>query len=194
MGAAIIIFTYTKRSDPNFPTLFILALTLLVLMFYTYQTYRIAEANLTTASPSISYKIVSGKNFYNIENSPDRRFYETRVITKNLTRFSTDAFINTNLRVNGKIVDKGWPDYCGRMPRPLAPMQELNGWFNLEDRLKEVGISIDELAKDPNSRLTMALDVYNIGFLGYKIKYPVQNWRFDFSANEWWNEDMGYSA
>ncbi|MEK6976893.1 MAG: hypothetical protein AABX40_00640 [Candidatus Hydrothermarchaeota archaeon] len=193
--AGTIILTYTKYLDSNFSTFAILAVTLIVLIIYTYETYRIAETNLIEASPTISYSIVSGKKYYGIKNdSPDRRLYETRVITKNLSRFSTVVYINTNLRANGKIVDVGWHDYCGRMPRPLAPIQEINGWFNLEDRLKEVGISMDELAENHNSKLTMSLDIYNVGFLGYKIKYPVQNWKFDFSTHQWWNEDMGYSA
>ncbi len=215
--ALIIVFAILNRTcewgkpylEPDICTMVILAITLIVIMFYTVETHKMAKATeqssrvardvyIESQKPIISCSIMSGKIYYgsriNLEkNKPERAKeleLDTRVIVKNHSKFNAQVWVNLNLKVYGKLVVIG-PEYCGDKPWNLTSYQEVNGHFGIERHvLSKVGKTADQMKTERNDdnktrQLTMDIQVEYQGRMGPRLSNPKQYWYFDFEKNTW---------
>lgn len=207
------IFTYLSfgkgEGFADIGTLLILGFTLIALIFYAASTHEIADVDKRTYEegklPVVSLTISPKPNTQ--EN------YDTRVKLLNLSNYNLEAFVNLNLKVNGKPIEHS-PAYSGKQAWFLTAHQRINGHFHITDVLSKAGTNVGEMEANRfyspgnvKNQLSMCIEVCYRGMTrevfppntwpheSSKSKYkdsftkilanPVQKWYFNFSINSW---------
>jgi len=170
-------------SLPQWLTVIISLVTLLILISYTWFTRKIANAAEETLNqnmrPIASCELKSGKNYYSAEQiqSDSNLIYDTRCIVTNHSKYNVRVFVNLNLKIDSKLEEIS-EEYAGKKAWPFTSFQVINGHFNLTDKFNLENIR----------SITMDLDVSYEGDTGKIYKNPTQYWHFDIKEQVWVND------
>ncbi len=165
--------------------LVILALTLIVLVWYAYDTNSIARVarerwmregilSTTYSMELIGNKGQAGRTLFRIHNP------STLIVR---------ATVACNFRIYGDPI-KGGPGYDGEDVWLVFPQQMSQGWFEIESLLQKKGKSVATMVAEctPSNRedqLTMLLELEFWDELGARRKLPTRRHYFDFDRWAW---------
>jgi hypothetical protein len=163
----------------------ILALTLIVLVWYAYDTNSIArvtrdrwkrEGVLSTmySMELVGNKGQAGKTMFRIHN-------QSVLVVR--------ATVACNFRVYGEPIEAG-PAYDGEKAWLAFPQQMIQGWFEIESLLQKKGKSVAAMIKESTpvnrkDQFTMLLQVEFWDELGTRRKLPARSHYFDFDQWAW---------
>jgi len=163
----------------------VLALTLIVLVFYAYDTNSIARVtrerwlrdgvlSTTYAMQLTGEKGQNGRTLFRLHNP------STLVVR---------ATVACNFRIYGEPIKAG-PAYDGKDVWLLFPQQVSQGWFDINSLLQAKGKSVatmmaEHTAANANDQLTMQLELEFWDELGGKRKLPTRPYYFDFERWAW---------
>ncbi len=131
----------------------------------------------------------------------------------NLSNYNLEAFVNLNLKVNGKPIELGGA-YSGKEPWLLTAQQLIDGHFYITDVLSKAGTDVGGMKANKfyspgnvKNQLSMSIEVYYRGEtrevsppnvwphesrnVKYKSSFtrilvnPVQKWYFNFPKDCW---------
>lgn len=170
-----------KDLKPEWLTVIFAGLTFVILFVYTLFTWRIANATKETLNqnmrPIVSCELISGKNYYaqqQIQSNPSL-IYDTRCIVTNHSKYNVSAFVNLNLKINGKLEGTSDEAYAGKKAWPVTSFQSINGHVNLTNELNLENVR----------SITIDLDVRYESDIGKVYINPTQYWHFDMQKQEW---------
>jgi hypothetical protein len=163
----------------------ILALTLIVLVLYAYDTNSIArvtnerwmrEGGLGT---TYSMEVVGEKG------SPGRTYFRIH----NHSTLIVRAKVNCNFKVYGKSI-KSYSQFDGIDIWLVFPLQISQEWFEIESLLKENGRDFTTLMQERTegnrgNQLTMNLELKFWDEFGKKLNLPARHYHFDFQEWKW---------
>ena len=166
----------------------IIGITGIIILIYTYYTYKIAKAATNTLDenlrPIVSCELISGKNYYSEESIKKNKLlaHDTRCIVTNHSKYNVEVFVNLNLKIDDKKekIDKL---YSGEKAWPMTSFQKINGHFNPSEKFNL------EKAK----LITLDLKVEYQSDSGQIYKIPTQNWHYDLKEEVWVN-DIGLNV
>lgn len=152
--------------NPQWYSVLILFVTLVIITIYTIYTRRIAQSAIENLRPIVSCELRSVKN------------NDTRCIINNWSKYNLSVSVNLNLKANGKLV-KVEEVYSGKKFWPVGSYQRgLNGHFDISEirksKVKLGTIDLEVKYKSNDSRIW--------------YKNPVQHWVFDKTREVWVNE------
>jgi hypothetical protein len=167
-------------------SLLVLAMTLVVLVVYAYDTNSIARI---TRDRWLREGILATTYNLDMRGSIAGDAGRTLVQLNNASPLVVRANVNFNFKVYGQPVTWG-PLYDGRDSWVLFPQQLSQGWFEVEGLLKQqwktVGQMQHELSEENRKRqLTMVLDLTFSDEFGVKRKLPPRPHYFDFGRWAW---------
>jgi hypothetical protein len=188
ISAAVVIWRAWPPDQTNLLTLgnFVLGtLTLVVLVWYAYDTNSIARVTLErwqregVLSPAYEMQLVGEKGTAG----------KTMFRLHNLSALVVTAKVTCNFRVYGEAVAYH-PAYDGKEMWTLFPHQVSQGWFEIEPLLQKKGKSVADMFaehKPVNSQqqLTMSLELEFWDELGAHRKLPGRQHYFDFGRWNW---------
>ena len=151
---------------------FVSFVTIVLLYVYTKYTYRIAKANEELLKPSISYSLISGKNFY--PDATREQLYETRFILKNHSKHNVVSFVRLNLKADEKNIRLDESAYTGGRNWFLLPEQEINGHFVIPEQYR-------------NKKIIMEPEIRYSVPNGKQYKIPKIKWYFNEKTGQWKN-------
>jgi len=163
----------------------VLALTLVVLVIYAYDTNSIArlarERWLREGVLGTTYSIQL------VGTKGDRG--RTLVQLVNPSPLIVRARVSLNARVYGDLVAAG-PLYDGREVWLLFPQQSIQGWFEIESLLQMKGKTVAAMIAETtpanhSQQLTMRLEMEFWDELGTRRKLPARHHYFDFDRWVW---------
>jgi len=166
-------------------TFLVLTLTLIVLVWYAYDTNTIAKV---TQQRWIREGVLS--TTYSLQLLGDRgQAGRTLVQLHNPSTLIVRAKINFNFRVYGEPVTAG-PLYDGKEVWLLFPQQMSQGWFEIESLLqmkrKTIAAMIAESTPaNRKDQLTMILELEFWDELEARRKLPARRHHFDFERWAW---------
>jgi hypothetical protein len=178
-----------RSENPNFLNIggfVVLALTLVVLIWYAYDTNSIARVTrerwLREGVLGTTYEMILADKKKGKEG---RTLFRIRNPSTLLVR----AKVSCNFRVYGDAVTAG-PAYDGKDIWLLFPQQVSQGWFAVETLAQQKGKSITAMMAEctPTNRttqLTMVLELEFWDELGAKRKLPSRPHYFDFQRWAW---------
>jgi hypothetical protein len=116
----------------------IVAITALIILWYTIETYRIRKANIIIANansealfrmrrPTVSYNLFSKKKI------PSYTFFKLI----NQSNYPVSVLVKCNFRINGNILGDIWPSYDGKEYWNLQYSQNITDnfcWLELYSR------------------------------------------------------------
>ena len=160
-----------------------LAITLVVLIVYAWDTRRIANATEQKweeeRKPKVQYEMIM---------APKER---ENVIFRlsNLSDYFVQARVNLNCKVYGDPVAYH-PAYDGTEVWSLYPRQAFQGWYSIQTLLDQKGKTIDQMQKEgqgsnTTQQLTCDLEIDFTSETGYSRKYPPRRHYFDFERLRW---------
>lgn len=173
-----------KNLKPEWVTAICTCLTVLLLFFYTYYTWKIAKTTEETLSqnmrPILSCELKSGKSYYSVQQmqaNPDL-IYKTRCIVTNYSKYNVSVFVNLNLKIDGKLETCGGDAYTGKQAWPVTSFQVNNGQFDLTGKFNLQNVR----------SITVDLDVSYQSDTGKVYKNPTQYLHFDMQEQVWVND------
>jgi len=164
-------------------TLSIASITLVLLLFYTYYTRKIALTTEKTLSeslrPNIFWELISGVNFYKqveLEQNPTW-IHDTRCRVQNLSMHNISVIVNLNLTIDGnpEIINEL---YSGQKAWTLGPRQGIIGHFNLANKF-----NLDNIQE-----IEIDLEISYTSESGEWYFIPKQKWHYDKSRHVWRND------
>ena len=188
VSAAFVIWRTWPPETANLLTLgnFVLgALTLVVLVWYAYDTNSIARVTLErwqregVLSPTYEMQIVGEKGTRG----------KTMFRLHNLSALVVTAKVACNFRVYGEAVAYH-PAYDGTDMWRLFPHQISQGWFEIEPLLQKKGKTVGAMIAEhtpvnSQQQLTMSLELEFWDELGAHRKLPGRQHYFDFGRWAW---------
>lgn len=163
----------------------ILALTLIVLVWYAYDTNSIARVTrerwmregvlgTTYSMELVGEKGQAGRTLFRIHNP------STLVVR---------ATVACNFRAYGEPITAG-PTYDGEYTWLVFPQQMSQGWFEIESLLQSKGKNVAAMIAESTpvnreSQLTMVLELEFLDELGGRRKLPRRPHYFDFDRWAW---------
>lgn len=197
IGFFIIVFVITlsvictewiSKNDPNIlgiSNFVILALTLIVLVWYAYDTNSIARVTRErwlregVLGTSYSMEVIGergtqGRTLFRIHNP------STLIVR---------AKVNCNFKLHGKPINS-FSLFDGTDIWLLFPLQMTQGWFEIESLLKQNGKDVASLTRERTldnceSQLTMNLELRFWDELGNHRDLPARHHHFDFEQWVW---------
>ena len=188
----------------------ILGITAIIIMWYTWETYKIREAESSIAKTSseaftrIIRPIAGFRIFTNEKNPLDTGF---EII--NHSEYPVAALVKCNFKLDGKLIKNVWPAYDGKEYWNLQYKQLKCGYFNWldlynnleifsEEDIKELKINSPEQVrkkitgdlillydlKEP-PKLTIDLEVYCENDLEQIMYYPPSHYELDPFRLSW---------
>jgi hypothetical protein len=163
----------------------VLALTLIVLVWYAYDTNTIARVTqhkwLNEGGVNVTYALQLDPQ----KGSAGR----TAVQLYNLSTLIVRARVNFNFRIYGQAVSAGGL-YDGKDVWLLFPQQSTQGWFEVEELAQKRGKTVVTMMSEstPANRkeqLTMVLELEFWDDLGARRKLPGRPHYFDFDRWAW---------
>jgi len=206
----IISFTIVKLfCDFNFYSESILAVTAVIILWYTHETSEIRKSENIIAdatkenqqrfrSPIINCSIFKNKN------DP----LDTRVRVSNLSNFPVAVRLNCNIKIDGEILKDFSPDYNGRNYWNLQYGEIKEGHFSWLDLFMKKGLLSEEEFQNirensiPNGikkadeylafkfnfnipKITMDIEVYCENEMGLNTYYPPVHYYYNFDQWSW---------
>ncbi len=168
-------------------TFFVLSVTLIVLIFYTYSTHTLAAIE----RDRWRRESVLGTTY--IMEMPDPKFDNSlgRTLFKisNPSTLVVYAKIWCNFSVNGTPVEYH-DDFNGRRSWCVFPGQVSQGWFEIAPLAEKAGTSMPKLKAErtpanSDSQLTMNMRIEFRDELGNKRQLPPRKEFFDFLEGRW---------
>lgn len=166
-------------------TLWVLTLTLMVLVWYAYDTHRIAQVtserwtregvlNTTYEIKLVGSKEGDGRTLFRIHNG---------------SNLVVRAKVNCNLRVYGEPVKAG-ALYDGEDTWRVFPQEFAQGWFEVSALVKQKGKDVAQMVKESTQQnrgeqLTMLLELEYTDELSAHRKLPPREYYFDFFRWAW---------
>lgn len=176
---------YSLNSFYSQCTIIISSLTLIVLIFYTHYTRRIAQANeeimRENLRPIVSCELKSGKKHFTqqqLQQQPKLK-NDTRCIVVNHSKYNMEVFVNLNLKLDNKFEEIS-DEYAGKKAWPVTSFQSIDGHFNLTNKFNLTNIS----------NINVDLEVSYKSDVGKLYKNPIQHWHFN-KEEEVWVNDIG---
>lgn len=195
-----IIFITLQKPEYNIISLgsfIVLALTLIALIFYAFDTNTIARiTKLKWEQESVLSATYTIEMYTGTVNSDKVLFRLT-----NPSKTFIKAKVNCNFKINGKSVNFSKP-YSGEEIWILFPHQVSQGWFRISDILKLDNKTIENMKteyQDNNrsTQLTMDLEIEFRDEFGQKRSLPKRRHFFEFknwlwipelTTNETWDD------
>lgn len=187
IAIAGIIISYS--SQPSWAiqagTLIILAITLIVIIIYGWDTHRIANATEKKWEEELKPKLMYQITKVSVENQSDRIHFQLI----NPTNDIIEARINCNFKIYGEPVGLSGA-YDGTEKWIVFPYQMSQGSFAIDQLLASKGKNQDQLINERNDdnskqQLTMDLKVELESETGRKRSYPQRHHYFDFLRLQW---------
>lgn len=161
----------------------VLALTLIVLIFYAFFTFKLWEVQDRQTVPTVSCWLEY--------RAPAR---DTRFKIVNTSKGNVVAYVNLNAKVYGQVVD--FSDYYnGKTPWYLTPGELVDGHFLIDTLLSKVGQTFQQMKANRNPsnqdiQLTLAINVNFSLLKGNKpieplYENPTKKYHFNFDAEVW---------
>jgi hypothetical protein len=185
IAAVVLWYQWSPKNALALGNFVVLTLTLIVLVWYAYDTNSIArvtrerwkrEAVLSTmySMELLGDKGQAGRTLFRIHNS------STLVVR---------AKVNCNLRIYDQPTSAGRP-YDGTDTWLVLPQQMIQGWFEIESLLQSKGKSVAAMIAEStpancHNQLTMFLDLEFWDELGARRKLPPRRHYFDFERWAW---------
>jgi hypothetical protein len=162
-----------------------LALTLIVLVWYAYDTNSIARVTRerwtreSVPSTTYSMQLVGDKG----------EVGRTLFRIHNLSTVEVRATVACNFQVYGELVSAG-PAYDGADTWLVFPQQTVQGWFEIESLLQKKGRSVVAMMAESTpvnrkSQLTMLLELTFWDEFGVRRRLPMRPHYFDFDRWAW---------
>lgn len=195
----IILIVVIDFMCPNeIPSSLILALTAIIILWYTYETHLIRKYNQElikrSRRPSVGYRI------YPLEK--DAR--ETGFEIVNYSDYPVAVKVYCNFRIKNEIIKNEWPAYSGQEYWNLQFNQMKFGHFNIVNLLK-VKLEADEIVQlkkvdyktfkelvssenkfsSSLSDIEMEIKIISQNSLGDEISYPIAHYKFDIARMIW---------
>lgn len=165
--------------------LIILAITLVFIIAYVWDTHRIANATEEKweqeLKPKLQYGIILDPN------DPQRNRVLFRLI--NTTDYMIEAKVNCNFKIYGEPV--AFPGaYGGTETWDIFPHQMSQGHFSINAVLDKKGKNRDQMIEErsgtnANQQLTMDLEITFKNEVGRSGAYPSRRHNFDFERLVW---------
>lgn len=165
--------------------LVILSLTLIVLVWYAYDTNSIAQVTRDrwkregVLSTMYSMELVgkkgeAGRTLFRIHN-------QSVLVVR--------ATVSCNFRVYGESIESS-SAYDGKEEWLVFPQQTIQGWFEIESLLQKKGKNVAEMInkytlENRETQFTMYLEVNFCDELGTRRKLPARSHYFDFERWAW---------
>jgi hypothetical protein len=182
---AVVVGSSAKRDLLDVGTFIVLALTLVALTIYAYDTNSMARvARARWAREGVL------ATTYEMEETGLRGQTATTVFRiRNTSQLLVRARVKCNLRVYGDAV-AAHDAYDGRETWLVFPQQMSQGWFNIEEITQKKGKTIATMVAErstanADSQLTMDLELEFRDELGARRKLPTRRHYFDFDAWRW---------
>jgi len=169
----------------NLGTFMILSLTLVVLVWYAYDTNSIARVTRErwmregVLSTTYSMELIGSKG------QPGRTLFRLNNPSPLLVR----AKVICNFRLYGESIQAD-PAYDGRDAWLLFPQQMSQGWFEIDSLLQKKGKNVAAMIAEytpanRNNQFTMNLELEFWDELGARRKLPARPHYFDFERWVW---------
>ena len=169
--------------EDDYAILVILALTLLVLIFYAFFTFKLWEVQDRQSFPSVSCWL---------EYLPRAR--DTRFKIVNTSRNNVVAHVNLNAKVYNQTADFS-DHYNGKRSWHLTPGELVDGHFSIDDPLSKVGQTFQQMkmarqSSNHNIQLTLEIEVKYSVLKGNKpveplYENPIKKYYFNFDVEDW---------
>lgn len=184
---AVTIFTlYTTCTRfLNVVTLIILAITMITLFIYAYDTHTIA----TVSQKQWERSSILGTTYEMDAIKAESGDVHTRFRIHNPSTLLVKAKVRCNFRIYDEPVDCS-PDYNGENTWYVFPQQINHGWFALNSIITKRGKTVQTMRTEmtPENRgnqLTMDLEIYFCDEEGNKRSLPSRRHFFDFAEFRW---------
>ena len=183
-----VIWTAMSSNDAralNIGSFLILSLTLVVLVWYAYDTNSLARVTrerwMREGGLSTSYNM----QLIGEKGDPGRTLFQLH----NPSTLIVRAKVACNFRVYDQPVSWG-PAYDGEENWVMLPHQMIQGWFDIDPLLKKKGKSVASMIAERTpenqfTQLTMALELEFWDELGTRRKLPPCAHYFDFERWAW---------
>lgn len=187
----------------KFTSNLILAITAIIVLWYTYETHLIRKSNSDIANannelikrsrrPSVGYRI------YPLEKDPRETGFEI----VNYSEHPVAVKVFCKFKLNNEIVKNEWPGYNGEEYWNLQFNQMKFGHFNIlnllkakmgedlinqlkkGDYFKDLVFTKEEYSSMLNS-IEMEIQITTQNHLGDSIKYPIDHYKFDAKRKTW---------
>ncbi len=172
-------------------TFLVLSVTLAVLVYYTYETYRIAETDKNMWELEI---MPSGIPVIEMHKVPTQR-YSDRVnfALKNTSKFAWWARVWCNFRIYDRRVDSLGEDFDGfngKRKWMVYPEEISCSFFEIEPLLSTQGKTLEKMRAERTQdnrkiQLTMDLEIELKNEKGKERRYPPRHYFFDFYDWNW---------
>lgn len=178
-------YAWSQANALSIASLVILSLTLLVLIWYAYDTNSIARVTrarwLRDGVLSTTYSM----DLVGTKGDAGRTLFRLHNPSPLLVR----AKANFNFRLYGDPVE-GDPPYSGKGTWLLFPQQVSQGWFEIDLLLQKKGKNVVQMIAERtpanhNNQFTMFLELDFSDELGEKRKLPGRSHYFDFDRWAW---------
>lgn len=127
----------------------ILAITAVIIFSYTFETFKIREANEKIAKAN--YELLSQQrqpvvSFVFDEKSQKIANFSFHLI--NLSGSAVSVLVNLTIEIEGKIFEHHWPEYKGERYWNLQYQEEKTGGFDVIVLLDQIGINKGDIIKE----------------------------------------------
>jgi hypothetical protein len=166
-------------------TFVVLALTLIVLVWYAYDTNSIARVTRERWSREGVLSTTYGMQLTGEKGQAGRTLFQLHNPSSLIVR----ARVACNFRVYGESIKAG-PVYDGEDVWLLFPQQVSQGWFEIDTLLQAKGKTVTAMLAErtpgnSKTQLTMVLDLEFWDELGARRKLPPRPHYFDFDRWAW---------
>jgi hypothetical protein len=192
----------------NFYSDSILALTALIILWYTYETAEIrkSEYTIATINKENQMRFKSPSVFCTIYTNPTDSL-DTRIKLSNLSNYPVAVKLNCNIKINGEVTDFS-PAYSGKNYWNLQFNEVKEGHFSWLHLFRSKGIisqqELDEIIKktptykpgaaenllnklynSSPSKLSMDLEIFCLNEFNLTTYYPPMHYDYDFRRRVW---------
>lgn len=184
-----VLITYVTWVDPEsiaWATFVVVAMTLIALIWYTFDTHTIAR--ITSDRWTREGVLAAGYSLELVGEPGDEG--RTLLRLTNPTTLVVKAHVSCNFRIYGAPVTGPDPLYDGQEQWLLFPQQTTQGWFEIESLLQKKGKTVPIICgeRTPNNRaeqLTMEFALEFQDEYGVLRKLPARHHYFDFVRWRW---------
>jgi len=209
-GAILLLIIEGSFYNWKFVSEGILAITAIIIIWYTWETSQIrkAEEIIAEASYEASKRNKMPSVGCIVFTNPERT-YDTRFILINQSIYPVSVRVRCNFKINGESLEGFSDDYDGNNYWNLQVNQEKQGhfcWLDLHENKGLIPNSEVKKVKAATSKkeaeeiineyisfvldfklpkLTMDIELYCENDFGFSTYYPHSHYRFDYDKREW---------